>query len=92
MSDRKAEYERIGQERLVAEREASRDRRRDFFKSALLCVVSTALGMFIMFWAFWVDDRQIGMAFLYGGMAVGYAGIAYAILSLYKRGEERGDW
>lgn len=92
MVDRRVEYERIGRERQAAEREASRDRRRDFLRSALLCIVSTGAGMFIMFWAFWVTDRQIGLAFLYGGMAVGYAGIAYAILSLYRRGEERGDW
>jgi hypothetical protein len=90
--DRRAEYERIGEERAAAEREATRHRRRDFLRSAILCVASAGAGMFVMFWAFWVDDREIGMAFLYGGMAVGYSGIAYAILSLYKRGEQRGDW
>jgi hypothetical protein len=48
--------------------------------------------MAIMFFAFWVTDVELGKAFLFGGMAVGYAGIATSILSAYRRGEERGDW
>ena len=90
--DRKAEYERIGAERKAAERESRSILRGDLLRASLQCVGFCALGMSIMFWAFWVNDVLLGRAFLYGGMAVGYAGIAYAILSAYRRGEKRGDW
>ena len=90
--DRKAEYERIGREREAAEREASAVLRRDLLRSALQLIAWTFLGLSIMFWAFYVNDVTLGRAFLYGGMAVGYAGIFYTLLATYRRGEKRGDW
>jgi hypothetical protein len=92
MLDRKAEYERIATERLAAERDARRETRRDFLRASAQCVGFCAAGLFIMFFAFHVDDLQAGRAFLWGGMVVGYSGIAYTLLSAYRRGEKRGDW
>ena len=89
---RKEEYERIARERLAAEREAKTETRRAFFRAAAECAGFCLLGMFIMFWAFWVNDVLIGRAFLYGGMAVGYAGMAFTLLRAYKKGLDRGDW
>ncbi len=90
--DRKAEYERIGAEREEAEREARGAARRDLLLASLQCIAFCVLGMAIMFFAFYVDDLLIGRAFLYGGMAIGYAGIFYTIFSAYKKGVQRGDW
>lgn len=45
-----------------------------------------------MGYAFYVTDETLGQLFLFGGMAVGYGGMSYALLSAYRRGEERGDW
>lgn len=90
--DRKAEYERIGRERTESEREARRITRLALLRALLEVVVSCVAGLAIMFFAWWVDDPVLGKAFLWGGMAVGYAGMAYAILSAYRRGVERGDW
>ena len=87
--DRKAEYERIGRERAAAERESSAILRRDLLRSALQLIAWTFLGLSIMFWAFYVTDVTIGRAFLYGGMAVGYAGVFYTIFGAYRRGEKR---
>jgi len=90
--DRKAEYERIGRERAVAERESSRVTRMELLKASLQIVVSCVAGLVVMFFAWWVNDVALGKAFLWGGMAVGYSGMAYTILRAYKRGLERGDW
>jgi len=86
------ELERIAEERRLAEREAGRYARRDLLRTALQCVAFCLLGLVIMFFAFYVTDLQIGRALLWGGMAVGYAGMAWTLLSAYVRGEERGDW
>jgi hypothetical protein len=90
--DRRAEYERIGREREAAERESSRVTRVELLKASLQVVVSCLAGLVIMFFAWWVHDPVLGKAFLWGGMAVGYSGMAYTILSAYRRGVERGDW
>ena len=92
MSIRKAEYERIGAERAESEREARHVTRWELLRACLECVAWCALGLVIMFFAWFVNDVALGKAFLYGGMGVGYAGMAYAILSAYRRGEQRGDW
>ena len=92
VSNRKAEYERIGAERLAAGRDAQRETRRDLLRASLQCAGFCAAGLFVMFFAFYVDDLQVGRAFLWGGMLVGYSGIAYTLVSAYRRGEKRGDW
>jgi hypothetical protein len=89
---RQEEYERIGAERLAAEREAQRDKRRALWLALLGVVASCGAGLFVMFFAFWVNDREIGMMFLWGAFAVGYGGMSYFLLSAYRRGVERGDW
>jgi hypothetical protein len=92
VSNRRAEYERIAGERLAAERDARRETRRDFLRASAQCVGFCAAGLCIMFFAFYVNDVVVGRAFLWGGMVVGYGGIAYTLLSAYRRGEARGDW
>ena len=89
---RKEEYERIGRERAEAEREARRETWRDLARTLLAVVGWCGLGLAIMFFAWYVNDRVLGKAFLWGGMGVGYAGMAYTLLAAYRRGERRGDW
>jgi len=92
MPTRLEEYERIGRERAAAEREARKATLHDFLRASAECVAWCVLGLVIMFFAFHVDDVVLGKAFLWGGMGVGYAGMAHALLSAYRRGEQRGDW
>ena len=92
MTYRKQELERIGAERLAAEKASDRDARRAIWMALLACVASCAAGMLIMFFAFWTSDREWGVIFLWGGMLVGYGGMAWSLLSAYRRGEERGLW
>lgn len=87
-----AEYERIGRERLEAELDMARVRRRDMFRSALECLVSCAVGLFGIGLAWHATDHATGMIFWWGGLAVGYSGIAAALIGAYRRGEKRGDW
>ncbi len=86
------ELERIGAERLAAERAADRDRRRAFVYAALGCAGSCAVGMVVMGFAFWVNDRQLGLIFLWASLVVGYGGMTFSLAYAYRKGEERGDW
>ena len=86
------ELDRIGAERLAAEREAERAARRGIWLALLGCVASCALGMLVLSVAFWTSDRQLGMVFFWSGLLLGYAGMAYSLLSAYRSGEKRGDW
>ena len=90
MIDRKQELERMGTERLASERESVRAARRAIWMALLACVASCAAGMGIMFFAFWTSDREMGVIFLWAGMLVGYGGMAWSLLSAYRRGEEQG--
>ena len=92
MSNLKDMYAKIGAERAEAERESRAILRRDLARTLAKVVAYCALGLFVMFWAFWVDDLLLGKTFLYGGMVLGYTGMSYELLAAYKRGLKRGDW
>ena len=85
------ELERIGRERLAAEREAERMRRRRFWRASLECVAASLAGLVIMGFAFHVTDRETGEILLTAGMLVGYAGIAWSLGRAYLSAEEHGD-
>jgi len=75
-----------------AEREARRDTRREMLRVVALIVFWVACGLFLLGMAMHVTDRMIGMAFWWAGHIVWVAGVASAIFSAYRRGEQRGDW
>lgn len=75
-----------------AEREARRDTRREMMRVLALIVFWVACGLGLIGMALHVTDRSIGLAFWYGGHAVWIGGVASAIHSAYRRGEQRGDW
>jgi hypothetical protein len=87
-----AEYERIGREREIASRKADRDRWLDLLRVCAEMAFWTLAGLVLAGIAFYVTDRELGWALLYGGMAVNIGGVAWAIASAYLRGERRGDW
>ena len=89
--DREADLERIGRERLAAEREVERAARRRFVRALVEVAAASLLGAFIMSFAFAVHDPETGAILLWGGMLVGYSGMAFALLSAYYRAERDGD-
>jgi len=87
-----AEYERIGREREQASRESDRLYRWELIRVCAEMFGWAVVGLFIAAFAFHVHDRDTGMIFLYGGMVVTWAGVLWAIVTAYHRGEARGDW
>jgi hypothetical protein len=75
-----------------AEREARRDTRREMLRVMALIAFWSLCGLALIGMAFHVTDRTIGRAFWLGGHIVWIAGVASAIHSAYRRGEQRGDW
>lgn len=71
---------------------AERDRRRDFVRTALECIVCSWLGILLVGWALHTTDATYGRVAFWGGLAVGNGGNVFALLSAYRRGERRGDW
>ena len=52
----------------------------------------TVLGAILIFFAFRAFDYELGRIFWLLGCGVWIGGVTFAILSAYKRGEDRGDW
>lgn len=88
----RAEYERIGREREREGRELERASRLELLRVCAELIAWTVAGLLIAGVAFRVGDYELGMVFLYGGMLVNVAGVAYSIWSAYLRGQARGDW
>lgn len=86
------ELERIGAERLAAERLATRDNWRSILWALLGCVASCLGGMVVLGFAFWVTDLQLAWVFFWSGLLLGYSGMAWSLLSVYKKIENRGGW
>ena len=52
----------------------------------------TVLGMVLTALAFHTHDIPLGRIFWLTGCIVWIGGVSAAVLSAYRRGEERGDW
>ena len=88
---RQEELERIGRERLAAEREAERAQRWRFIRALAECAGSSLLGLVIIGTAFAVTDRETGEILLSAGLIVGYSGCTWALARAYLSAEEHGD-
>jgi hypothetical protein len=75
-----------------AARAARRDTRREMLRVMGLIAFWVVCGLFLLGMALHATDRTIGMAFWWAGHIVWVAGVASAIHSAYRRGEQRGDW
>ena len=75
-----------------SEREARRDTLHEMFRAAAVITCWTACGLALIGLALHVTDAMTGRALWLGGHIVWIAGVASALLSAYRRGEERGDW
>ena len=82
----------MARDRERAAAEADRARRLDFFRTALECLAWCALGLAGMAWGLHSTDALLGRGLFYAGVGAGNAGIIFALLGCYRRGERRGDW
>jgi hypothetical protein len=78
--------------RAASERESRWDEWRDLARVLGEIALSTALGMALVFMAFWTADVQLGGIYWSLGCIVWIGGVSWAVLSAYLRGEERGNW
>jgi hypothetical protein len=84
-------------EELIAKRAAEhsaaqRDKLIDLVLTALLCLVWSALGIFLILLGAHLTHRVYARVAFYAGIAVGNGGIIFTLLAAYRRGEKRGDW
>ena len=75
-----------------AAEDADRERFRDLIRSALLCVVWAAVGLFFVAWSVHTTDVAYGKMAFFTGLGIGNGGIAFTLAAAYIRGERRGDW
>ena len=75
-----------------SEREARRDTRREMLRALAIISFWSACGLALSGLALHVTDATTGRALWLGGHIVWIAGVASALLSAYRRGEQRGDW
>src|SRR5260221_11271176 len=85
------ELERIAEERLAAEREATHAQRWELFRACGECVGWCFIGLFMMGFAVHTTDAQLGGVLLVGGMLIGYVGMFTSLLFSYRRAHDRGD-
>lgn len=85
-------YQQLIERRAASEREARWDEWRELARVVGEITLWTSLGMALVFLAFWTADIQLGRIYWLLGCIVWIGGVSTAVLSAYRRGEERGDW
>ena len=84
--------EQLERQRQTDHRLAERDKVWDFVRAAAECWLWLILGLALIAWSVHTTDQRYARIAFLVGLAVGNGGIFYTILSLYRRGEARGDW
>ena len=84
--------EELQRRRLAEHREAERDKRWDYARTALQCWGWCIVGLALIAWSFHSTEYAFARAAFWAGIGIGNAGIVFSILALYRRGEARGDW
>ena len=74
------------------EREASRDTMRAWFRAAGEIILWTLAGLGCLGFALHTFDFQLGRVVWWMGCVLWIGGVSAAVLSAYRRGQERGDW
>jgi hypothetical protein len=78
--------------RLLAEREARRDTRLAWVRAVGEIVLWTLAGLGCLGLALHTFDLQLGRVYWWMGCVVWIGGVSAAVLSAYRRGQERGVW
>lgn len=84
--------EEMSVRRAASEEEANRVRTRELVRGALSCIAWCALGVFLILWSAHTTDMSLGRMAFWAGLGIGNGGIIFTLLSVWRRGEQRGDW
>ncbi len=84
------ELDRIGAERLAAQLEADRHRRRLWLKTAVLCVLWPLVGLSLIAWSFHTTDSFYGQIAFWAGLAVGDGATLATIVLAWARAARKG--
>jgi hypothetical protein len=76
----------------ATERQARRDTWREWARVLAEIVLWTVLGLVGIGLAFHALDIELGWVYWWAGAVVWVAGVSAAVLTAYRRGEDRGDW
>jgi hypothetical protein len=76
----------------AAERESRWDSWRALLRVIAEIVLWTVLGLIGLALAFRNFNYEYAMIYWWAGNVVWVGGVSWAVLSAYRRGEERGDW
>ena len=76
----------------IADREARWDELRQWLRAVGEITLWTALGMALIFLAFYVRGEALGRIYWLCGCIVWIGGVARAVLGAYRRGLEQGLW
>ncbi|MBC7791683.1 MAG: hypothetical protein H7Z74_17180 [Anaerolineae bacterium] len=71
---------------------AERDKLWDYLRTALVCVLWSALGIVCILWSAHTTSIVYGRIAFFSGLGIGNGGIVFTLLAAYRRGEKRGDW
>jgi len=78
--------------RAAAERESRWDEWIALARAIGEIVLWTSLGLLCIALSFHTNDYGLGRVYWLVGSIVWIGGVSFAVLSAYRRGEERGDW
>ncbi len=82
--------DRIGEERLAAQREADRNRRRLWLRTAVLCVVWPLVGLTLVAWSFHTTSSLQGQIAFWAGLAIGDGATLLTIVLAWARAARKG--
>ncbi len=82
--------EQIGAERLAAQLEADRERRRLWLRTAILCVVWPLAGLSLMAWSLHTTSTFYGEIAFWAGLGIGDGGTLVTLLGAWRTAERKG--
>ncbi len=82
--------ERIGEQRLAAQLQAERDRRRLWLRTGILCVIWPLLGMFLVAWAFHTTNRLQGEVAFWAGLGIGDGATLFTVVAAWRTAQRKG--
>ena len=85
-------YRQLIESHAAADRASRWDAWRALARVLVEITLWTVLGMLITGYAFYVLDVALGRVYWLAGCIVWIGGVSTAVLSAYRRGEDRGDW